>query len=179
MLKIGNNEYRNLQEQVAKNMEDIEKIKKAMPIPYNEYYKKEEINSKLSEIDSKITYLHRMELYSHDSEAEEDDFITIYFDFNSNKYEDYTLDSFKEAMSDYSKLNWYELNSGVRFEYDDHHASDKFPCITKSVRIYINNSNELEVEAFYWKWDYDSSIEGYTWIEDSTIFTPNKIREYH
>lgn len=45
MLKVGKKTYRNLQEQVAKNMEDIDEIKKAMPIPYNEYYTKEQVEA--------------------------------------------------------------------------------------------------------------------------------------
>ena len=45
MIKVGDKTYRNLQEQVGKNQEDIDEIKKAMPIPYNEYYTKEQVEA--------------------------------------------------------------------------------------------------------------------------------------
>ena len=58
MIEINGNKYRNIQEQVEKNMEDIEDIKKAMPYPSNEYYTKTESNnkfvSKVSLIDGSI-----------------------------------------------------------------------------------------------------------------------------
>ena len=44
-IKIGNKVYRNLQEQVAKNKEDIENISKSLPYPSNEYYNKDEIDA--------------------------------------------------------------------------------------------------------------------------------------
>lgn len=46
MIKFGGKEYRNLPEQVAKNANDIEAIKKALPYPSEEYYNKEEADEK-------------------------------------------------------------------------------------------------------------------------------------
>ena len=50
MIEINGKEYRNIQEQVEKNMEDIDDIKKAMPYPSNEYYNKTEADNKFQEI---------------------------------------------------------------------------------------------------------------------------------
>ena len=41
-IKIGKKVYRNIQEQVLKNQEDIEGIKKTIPYPSDEYYNKDE-----------------------------------------------------------------------------------------------------------------------------------------
>lgn len=46
MIKVGDKVYRNLQEQVSKNKEDIEEISKKIPYPPTEYYNKEETDEK-------------------------------------------------------------------------------------------------------------------------------------
>ena len=48
-IKIGKTVYRNIQEQVLKNKEDIEEIAKKIPYPSTEYYNKDEIDAKLAE----------------------------------------------------------------------------------------------------------------------------------
>lgn len=45
-IEIDGKVYRNLQQQVQKNMDDIEEIKAAMPYPSNEYYNKTEADEK-------------------------------------------------------------------------------------------------------------------------------------
>ena len=49
-IKIGKKVYRNIQEQVLKNMEDIEGIKKTIPYPSDEYYNKDESDAKFETI---------------------------------------------------------------------------------------------------------------------------------
>ena len=50
MIEINGKKYRNIQEQVKENMEDIADIKAAMPYPSNEYYTKTEADNKFQEI---------------------------------------------------------------------------------------------------------------------------------
>ena len=49
-IKIGKTVYRNIQEQVEKNKEDIEGIKKTIPYPSDEYYNKDESDAKFETI---------------------------------------------------------------------------------------------------------------------------------
>ena len=49
-IKIGKTVYRNIQEQVEKNKEDIEGIKKTIPYPSDEYYNKDSENKGIAEI---------------------------------------------------------------------------------------------------------------------------------
>lgn len=48
MITINGKEYRNIQEQVEKNKDDIEDIKAVIPYPSNEYYTKTEADTKFS-----------------------------------------------------------------------------------------------------------------------------------
>lgn len=167
MLKIGNKIYRNLQEQVAKNMEDIEEIKKAMPIPYNEYYTKEEIDSKLSEIDSKILKLHRIVLDWED-EGEEPDYKKVYIEYWSTKNEEYTLEEFKAAIANKD----FDSNTAIRYEY----GNDRQPnsaIITE--RVYISIS-ALTGDIFV-SVDYRDSVDSFDYKND-TSFTPTSITDY-
>lgn len=48
-IEIDGKVYRNLQQQVQKNMDDIQDIKEAMPYPSNEYYNKTEADTKFQD----------------------------------------------------------------------------------------------------------------------------------
>ena len=56
MLKVGKKIYRNIQEQVQKNMDDIEGIKKTIPYPADEYYNKDEVDAMIPKY-HKVTFL--------------------------------------------------------------------------------------------------------------------------
>ncbi len=160
MLKIGNKIYRNLQEQVAKNMEDIEKIKKAMPIPYNEYYNK-------TEVDSKILKLHRIVLDWED-EGEEPDYKTVYIEYWSTKNDEYTLEEFKAEIANKA----FSSYTSIRYEY----GNDRQPnsaIITE--RVYISVSaltGDLFVSV-----DYRDGAESFDYKNDAS-FTPTSITDY-
>lgn len=62
-IKIGKKVYRNIQEQVLKNMEDIEGIKKTIPYPSDEYYNKDESDAKFETIaDIESNYYDKTEI---------------------------------------------------------------------------------------------------------------------
>ena len=101
MLKIGKKIYRNLQEQVQKNMEDIDEIKKAMPYPSNEYYTKEEADNKFAA--KKDLYLHSIYINAklYDSGVISDNFIVglrVYY-FN-NSSDELTADDLSDMLKD-------------------------------------------------------------------------------
>lgn len=160
MLKIGKKIYRNQQEQVAKNMEDIEEIKKAMPIPYNEYYNK-------TEIDSKILKLHRIVLSWYD-DGEEPDYKIVYIEYWSTKNEEYTLEEFKAAIANKE----FDSYTSIRYEYGNDNQPNS-AIITNRVYIMISQlTEELTIFAYYRdsaeSFDYDNEVQ----------FVPNGFRDY-
>jgi len=160
MLKIRNKTYRNLQEQVAKNMEDIEEIKKAMPIPYNEYYNK-------TEIDSKILKLHRIVLDWED-EGEEPDYKKVYIEYWSNKNDEYTLEEFKAAIANKA----FDSYTAIRYEYGNNNNPNS-GIITERVYISISAlTGDLFVSV-----EYRDNAESFDY-KDETSFTPTSITDY-
>ena len=98
MFEYDGKEFRNLQEQVQKNMEDIDEIKKAMPYPSNEYYTKEEADNKFA------LYLHSIHISAKLYEAGEESntfiasFRVMYFNNSSEKL---TSDDLEDMLADY------------------------------------------------------------------------------
>lgn len=167
MLKIGNKTYRNLQEQVAKNMEDIDEIKKAMPVPYNEYYTKEEIESKLSEIESKILKLHRIVLHWED-DGEEPDYKKVYIEYWSTKNDEYTLEEFKAEIANKD----FDSYTAIRYEYGNNNNPNS-GIITERINIYINGlTGDLIIAV-----DYRDSDDSFIYENDAS-FTPTSLIDY-
>lgn len=166
MLKIGKKTYRNQQEQVAKNMEDIEEIKKAMPIPYNEYYNKTEVYNK-AEVDSKILKLHRIVIAWHD-DGEEPDYKKVYIEYWSTKNDEYTLEEFKAEIANKN----FDSYTAIRYEYGNNNNPNS-GIITERIYIYISElTGDLIISV-----DYRDSDDSFVY-ENDVSFTPTSLIDY-
>lgn len=119
MIEINGKQYRNIQEQVEKNMEDIEEIKKAMPYPSNEYYTKEEADNKFAA--KKDLYQHSIFIYAKLYEAGviDDNFTTqIRVMYYNNNPDLLTSDDLSDMLSDSRLLvGGYAKNDTTEKQY--------------------------------------------------------------
>ena len=158
MLKIGNKYYRNIQEQVEKNMEDIEAIKKSLPYPSEEYYNK-------NEVDAMMKYLHKITL-TWDDGGEEPSYKKAFLEIYSTNSEAYTLETLLQYVGNETK----QFNTSIQYEY----GTDNNPTaatIATNLRLYKNISDSLSVSGYYWTSE-DSFYE-----LNEISFTPTNIED--
>ena len=158
MLKVGKKIYRNIQEQVQKNMDDIEAIKKSLPYPSEEYYNKDEV-------DAMMKYLHKITLIWDDS-GEEPSYKKAFLEIYSTNSEEYTLETLLQYVGNDTK----HFNTSIQYEY----GTDYNPTaatITTNLALYKNISDSLSVSGWYWTSE-DSFAESH-----EISFTPIEIED--
>lgn len=158
MLKIGNKVYRNLQEQVEKNKDDIEDIKKSLPYPSEEYYNKDEV-------DAMKVHLHKIALIWDDG-GEEPSYKKAFLEIFSTNSEEYTL----ETLLQYIGNATMQFNVSIQYEYGTNYIPAA-ATVTTNLSLYKNISDSLSVSGYYWTSEDD-------FYESHGIsFTPTSIED--
>lgn len=157
MLKVGKKIYRNIQEQVQKNMDDIEGIKKSLPYPSEEYYNKDEV-------DAMMKYLHKITLIWDDG-GEEPSYKKAFLEIYSTNSEAYTLETLLQYVGNDDK----DFNTSIQYEYGTGY-NPTAATITTDLML-SNISNTLSVSGWYWTSE-DSFNESH-----QISFTPIEIED--
>lgn len=183
MLKVGKKIYRNIQEQVQKNMDDIEDIKKSLPYPSEEYYNKDEVDAKLADyydkddvadilldyydkndIDAMMKYLHKITLIWDDG-GEEPSYKKAFLEIYSTNSEAYTLETLLQYVGNTTK----KFYTSIQYEY----GTDYNPtAATITTELGLSNiSDSLSVSGWCWTSE-DSFAESH-----EINFTPIEIED--
>lgn len=163
MLKIGNKVYRNLQEQVAKNKDDIEDIKNHGGAGYTAGDNITIEDGVINAIDTKY-YKHHITISVVES-GEEPEYAKLEFDILSTQSEEFSKYSFFDSFTGNKKLYNYNcyFEKGVN-------GSSYGPTFVESATLSIAiapTTRPIVSISFYNLYENQSVIEQYTFDDDS------------